>query len=340
MKIVCSCDLAINTKLMEKMKQLERFGAEVELFDDDWMQTPKQITEVMLKTEQEGADASPANPKFVKAAADAHIIVVHAAPVNTEVIEHAPNLKYIFVLRSGIENVNKELCDARGIRIVNAPGRSTHSVADTTVGLMIAENKNIARGHQALKEGKWVKQFVNFDYVHDMRKCTVGIIGAGQVGRKVITRLQGFGCRILVYDPYVSKEELEKMGYTAVSLEELLKQSDFVSLHLRLSETTQNFMDKKEFAMMKKTAYFINTARAGLCNEEALVEALKNKQIGGAALDVFNEEPLGLESPFLSLDNVTITPHVAGTSVDTFSNSVEIIYDELVKRFENGELNF
>ncbi len=330
MKILCACDFAINEKVMEPMKELEeKFGVEVELFHDEQMQTPKDITTVMLKTEQEGADASPANPKLVEAAKDADIIVVHAAPVNTEVIENAEKLKYVAVLRSGIENVNEKLCEERGIKIVNAPGRSAHAVADCTVGLMLAEMKNIARGHKGLMEGKWIKQFVNFNYTHDMRKCTVGIIGAGQIGQKVISRLKGFECKVIVHDPFVPTEVLEKQGLVPVSLDELLKQSDFVSVHLRLSEKTEKFIGKREFDLMKETAYFINCARAGLVDEEALVDALKNKTIGGAGLDVFNEEPLGEDSPFLKLDNVTITPHVAGTSVDTFGNSVEIIKEIL-----------
>lgn len=334
MKIVCSCDLAINEKVMEPMKEFEKtLGAEVVLFHDEMMQTPKAITEVMLKTEQEGADASSANPKFIEEAKDADILVVHAAPVNSEVIREAKNLKYVAVLRSGIENVNQKLCEERGIKIINAPGRSAHAVADCAVGLMLAEMKNIARGHKCLMEGKWVKQFVNFNYTHDMRKCTVGIIGAGQIGQKVINRLKGFECNIIVHDPFVSDEVLKEQGYTPVSLDELLQQSDFVSIHLRLSEKTEKYLGSREFGLMKKTAYFINCARAGLVDEEALIDALQKKEIGGAALDVFNEEPLGENSPFLKLDNVTITPHVAGTSVDTFGNSVEIIKELLDEEF-------
>jgi D-3-phosphoglycerate dehydrogenase len=332
MKIICVCDMAINETVMQPMKELEKeFGAEVVLFHDEQMQTPKDITEVMLKTEQEGADASPANPALVEAAKDADILVVHASPVNTQVIENAPNLKYVAVLRSGTENVNHQLCQERGIKIISAPGRSAPAVADCTVGLMLCEMKNIARGHKGLMEGKWIKKFVNFNYIHDMRKCTVGIIGAGQIGQKVISRLKGFECNVIVHDPFVPDEVLREKGFEPVSLEELLKESDIVSIHLRLSEKTQKFMGEKEFKLMKKTASFINCARAGLVDEEALIRALQNKEIGGAALDVFSEEPLPQDSPFLALDNVTLTPHVAGTSVDTFGNSVEIIKELLEK---------
>lgn len=338
MKIVCVCDLVITEDVISPIRGLEKYGANVVMFDDEQMQTPEQITTVMIKTEQEGADSSPANPRLIEELKDADIVIVHVSPINSEILNVAEKLKYVMVLRSGINNINEDICNEKGIKIISAPGRSAHAVADTTVGLMLAENKNIARGHKALMEGKWVKKFVNFDYIRDLRKCTVGIVGAGQVGQKVIERLSGFGSKIIIHDPFMKNEDIEKMGFTPVTLEELLQQSDFVTLHLRLSEVTQHFIGEKELALMKKTAYLINTARAGLIDEDALVEALRNKAIGGAALDVFNEEPLGEKSPFLSLDNVTIVPHIAGTSVDTFGNSVEIINDELIKLFESKSI--
>jgi D-3-phosphoglycerate dehydrogenase len=292
----------------------------------------------MIKVEQEGADASPANPDVIEACRDADVVVVHVTPINTAVLEQAKNLKYVALMRSGAENVNIEMCKERGIHVINAPGRSAHAVADCTLGLMLAEAKNIARGHKALMDGKWVKQFANFDYTHDLRKCTMGIVGAGDIGRKVIDRLKGFGANIIVHDPYMPDEALVAMGLTPVGKDELLAQADFVSAHLRLSETTEKFFGAHEFELMKETAYFINTARAGLVDEAALIDALQNKRIGGAALDVFNDEPLGDDSPFLKLDNVTITPHLAGTSTDTFANSVEIIREDLVNLFEGNKV--
>lgn len=338
MKIVAVCDRAVPVELMKDMKELEKYGAEVTLLEDKALYDNEMITELMLKYEQHGADACKANPELVEAAKDADIIAVHIAVVNTEVIEAAKKLKMVAVLRSGIENIQQELCRERGIQIINAPGRSAPAVADMAVGMMLAEMKDIGRGHKYLMDGIWTKKFPNTDplNIRDMRKCTVGIVGAGQIGRKVINRLRGFECRILVHDPFMSNEDVEAMGYTAVSLNELLEQSDIISLHLRLSEKTKNFFGKQEFDHMKKTAYFINTARAGLVDEEAMIDALKNHRIQGAGLDVFQNEPLTADSPFLKLDNVTLTPHLAGSSADTFANSVEIIKEELVNLFEKG----
>lgn len=334
MKVLCVCDLAIDLEVMKPMKELERFGAEVVLFKDEMLQTSENITRVMLKTEQFGADAADANPELVKAAEDADIIVVHSSPINSTILENAPKLKYVMVLRSGIENVNETVCRERGITIINAPGRSAPAVADMTVGMMLAENKNIARGHKALKDGIWLKDFVNLYYIHDMRRSTVGIIGMGEIGKRVEERLKGFGCKVIVYDPFIPAKDLESMGYCAVSKEELLMQSDYVTVHLRLSEKTKHFIGKEELDLMKETAYFINTARAGLVDEAALISALESRSIGGAALDVFENEPLGTDHPLLQLDNVTLTPHVAGTSMDTFANSVEIIYKKAEKLLE------
>ena len=338
MKILCLCDYAARPEVVAPLKGLEKYGADVVFMKDEEVQTIDALFEYMFKMEQEGADAYPAYPPLLEAVKDADILVVHITAVNTEVLAAAAKLKYVAVLRGGIENVQEAVCREKGIKILNAPSRSAHAVADFTVGIMIAEMKNIVRGHKGLTEGKWRKEYVNLKYIHNMRTRTVGIIGAGQIGRRVIDRLRGFGCKILVHDPFLSDREVSELGYTPVSLETLLQESDFVSLHMRMSEKTHKFIAKRELDMMKKTAYFINTSRGGLVDEDDLVEALQNKTIGGAALDVFYVEPLSADSPLLKLDNVTLTPHVAGTSMDTFADSVEIIMDELTKLFEQGVL--
>jgi D-3-phosphoglycerate dehydrogenase len=336
MKIVCACDYPINHLVMEPINELKKYGAEVVMLKDEQMQSPKAITEVSRTCEVSGADSSPANPALVEACKDADIVIVHVSPVNSEVLNTAKNLKCVAVLRSGIENVNEKVCKEKGIRIINAAGRNANAVADHTVGMLLAEARNIARGHMGLVQGKWRKDFLNTFFIHDLRKCTVGIIGCGQIGQKVIQRLKGFECNIIVHDPFMPDEAIEKLGFSPVSLETLLSESDFVSLHLRLSEKTEKFIGKDQFALMKQTAYLINSARAGLVDYDALFQALDDGDIGGAALDVFDDEPLPEGFPLLSLDNVTLTPHVAGTTVDAFTNSVEIIYKELEQLFKEG----
>ena len=164
------------------------------------------------------------------------------------------------------------------------------------------------------------------------------LVGFGDIGRKIATRLKGFGTTILAYDPYCTKESIEAFGCVPVSLDELLEQADFVSLHVRLSPQTQNMFGAAEFAKMKPTAIFVNAARAGLVDEAAMIDALEQKKIGGAVLDVFREEPLPVDHPLRKLKNVTLSAHLAGTDIGTFSGSIKIVADNLEQYFSGGEL--
>lgn len=330
-KILCVYDGGITKELMEGMKELENYGAEVSFVEDKDMYAMGPITDRMLLIEQKGIDAAPTCKEFLEACKDKDILVVHVASINKEIIDACPNLKVAAVLRGGIENADVKALDERKIPLINAPWRSADAVADFTVGMMIAENKNIARSHKLIFEGNWCKKYVNQEYIHNMRNCTVGLIGYGYIGSRVAKRLIGFESKVLVYDPFVDNSEIKGENVECVGLDELLEKSDFVSIHLRLSEKTEHFMDKQKFNKMKKTAYFINTARSGLVNTEDLVEALKNNEIGGAAVDVFDVEPLPSNHPYLKLNNITLTSHLAGTSCDTMKTSVEIGIQELKK---------
>ena len=330
-KILCVYDGGITRELMEGMKELENYGAEVSFVEDKDMYAMGPITDRMLLIEQKGVDAAPTCKEFLEACKDKDILVVHVSSINKEIIDACPNLKVAAILRGGIENADIKSLDERKIPLINAPWRSADAVADFTVGMMIAENKNIARSHKLIFEGNWCKKYANQEYIHNMRNCTVGLIGYGYIGSRVAKRLIGFESKVLVYDPFVDNSKIKGENIECVGLDELLEKSDFISIHLRLSEKTQHFMDKQKFNKMKKTAYFINTARSGLVNTEDLVEALKNNEIGGAAIDVFDVEPLPSNHPYLKLNNITLTSHLAGTSCDTMKTSVEIGIQELKK---------
>lgn len=334
-KILVVSDGGVTCDLMKKMFELEQYGAEVTMIEDKDMNNMGVITDRMLQIELGGVDAAPTYKPLLDACEDKDIIVVHVASINKEIIDAAKNLKVAAVLRGGYENADVPALTERGIKLINAPWRSAHAVADFTVGMMIAENKNIARSYKLICEGKWCKKYVNQEYIHDMRKCTVGIIGFGYIGRQVAKRLSGFESKVIIYDPFLDPKVITEAGYTAVTLEELLATSDFVTVHIRLSEKTTKFIGEKEFAKMKPTAYLINTARAGIVDTEALIKALQTKSIGGAAIDVFDEEPLPSDSPLLKLDNITLTSHLAGTSCDTMRNSVEIGFDD-IKNYLQG----
>jgi len=336
-KILCVADGGITVELFSKMKELEEhYDVEVKIVEDPDMYAMGPITDRMLLIEQNGVDAAPNCQNLLDNCKDADIIAVHVASINKDVIQACDHLKVAAVLRGGYENADVEALTKNEVKLINAPWRSADAVADFTVGMMIAENKNIARSHKLIFEGKWCKKYTNQEYIHNMRMCTIGLIGYGYIGSRVAERLKGFGSKVIVYDPFVDAKKLEEQGVTCVSLDELLQQSDFVSIHLRLSDQTKHFMGKEEFAKMKNTAYFINTARSGLVDTDALADALKNKSIGGAAIDVYDVEPLPSDHPYLQLDNITLTSHLAGTSCDTMKCSVEIGYEE-IERFLKGD---
>ncbi|AME04217.1 2-hydroxyacid dehydrogenase [Selenomonas sp. oral taxon 136] len=335
-KILCVADGGITVEMMEELRALEAYGAELTIVEDRDMYAMGPITDRMTLIEHKGIDAAPTCDALLENCADKDILVVHVASINKEVIAKAKNLKVAAVLRGGYENADVPLLTEKGVKLINAPWRSANAVADFTVGMMIAENKNIARSHHLLMEGKWCKKYDNQSYIHDMRKMTVGIIGFGYIGQRVRMRLQGFECRVIVHDPYADPKKFADHNVEFVSLDELLRQSDIVTLHLRLSEKTEHFIGKDELSKMKTTAYLINTARAGLVDTTALAEALRDHVIGGAAIDVYDEEPLAKDHPYLQLSNITLTSHLAGTSCDTMMTSVEIGLEDL-KRYLTGE---
>ena len=327
MKVVCICDAGVPEMLMQYMKKLP--GCDVTLYTEKTLTDIRSLTTCERTAELRGAEACPVSAEMLEAVREAEILVTHVAPVNRAVLDAAPNVKIVGVLRTGTENVNLDLCRERGIAVYNAEGRNSTAVADLVVALMLCEMRNIARAHGALVQGKWVKMFPNIMMNRDMCRCTVGIIGVGKIGTMVAARLKGFGCRILGCDIFLSPEEIEKRGCEPVSKEELLRQSDFITIHMRHEAGQSALIGADELAMMKKNAILVNCARAGLVDTAALVEALRAHRIGGAAIDVFDEEPLSPDSPLLTLDNVTLTPHIAGTTVDAFANSVEIMLRQL-----------
>lgn len=282
------------------------------------------------------------SPKqLVKEIDGADILVVNYAPVTEEVMDADKNLKLIGVTRGGPVNVDVQAATKRCILVVNAPERTVDAVADFTIGLMIAEARNLARAYYMLKTGKVLK--INPRLFGDaiiqgieLPGKILGIIGFGRIGRAVAARAKAFGMRILAYDPYVKEDEMRNCGVEPVNLDTLLKESDFISLHVRLTKETEHMIGENEFRKMKNTAYLINTSRGKVVDEKALYKALKEKWIAGAALDVVEEEPISPTNPLLELDKVTITPHIAGLTKEVPLKSALIIADEIMK-YVRGE---
>ena len=270
---------------------------------------------------------------------DAEILIVGVAPVSDDVMDADPNLRIVFCPRGGPVNVDVEGATQRGIMVVNAPGRNAEGVADQTIGLLICEARHLARAHCAVVSGTYEREFKAWrQFVPELAEKTLGLVGFGNVARKVAKRAKGFDMNILVYDPYISEDDVAEHGVRKVSMEELLKNSDFVSVHVRLTEGTWHLIGEKEFLMMKKNAIFVNTSRGHVVDEKALVQALREGRIAGAALDVVEEEPIQhhAENPLLKMNNVTITPHTAGVSDRVRERGVMIAAGDLA-RYLRGE---
>jgi D-3-phosphoglycerate dehydrogenase len=221
--------------------------------------------------------------------------------------------------------------------VYNTPGRNADSVADFTVGLLICECRNIARGHHGLKTGRWIRDYPNQGRIPDLPGKTVGLVGLGEIGAKVARRLAGFDVRLLGHDPHVQGAP---PGVVLVGLERLVEESDFISIHARLTPATEGLISRELIARMKPTAYLINTARSALVDQQALSEALRDRRIEGAALDVFDTEPPGQDHPLVRLENVTLTPHMAGGSNDAFFNSPARLAAELAKLWAGESSRF
>ncbi len=240
-------------------------------------------------------------------------------------------------MRSGVENINLPNAIEKGIKVVNAPGRLAVPVSEFTVGLIISEIKNIARSHQRMQKHIFDNDFPNAPYSVNLKGKNIGIIGCGAVGKRVAQIMKAFEANVLVYDSYMADEKIKEMGYTPVGLDELCSVADVISMHYRLTEESKGLLGKEQFAKMKKSVFLINTARAGLIEEECLMDALVNHKIAGAGLDVFHEEPLSEDNLLLSLDNVTITNHMAGHCADIFQMTADIMMDTLEHYLQTGE---
>ena len=311
--------------------------------------TLEELQEANLKIESGGPDAVPLPDALYQIVPQYDIIVTQFPPVPARLIEAATRLKVIGVLRGGVENIAVETATQRNIAVFNTPGRNARAVAECTVGLILAEIRNIARGHAALKQGIWTRDFPNKNEIPELFSKTVGLVGFGAIGQLVAKFLDAFGANIIVYDPYYTEERLQASGFRLqgsearspkpeACLETLMRTSDIVSIHARYLPETHHLVSREHLLMMKPTAILVNTARSGLVDEKALIEVLQMRKIAGAALDVFDDEPLLENSPFITLDNVTIVPHLAGSTVDAFRNSPRLFASHLIRCF-NGEKN-
>jgi D-3-phosphoglycerate dehydrogenase len=269
---------------------------------------------------------------------DAEILVNHLAPVTATMLDRLPALRLIAVSRGGPVNIDMAATRARGIEVVNTPGRNASAVAEFTIGAILAETRLIRAGHEALRQGVWCGDLYRADTTgEELSAMTVGLIGYGHIGTRVVRLLKPFGCRILVADPYVDLSAEDRAdGVAQVDFDRLLADSDVVSLHARVTEETRGFIDAGAFRRMRQGAYFINTARGPMVDYAALHDALASGHLRGAMLETFWQEPVPPDAPLLRLPNVTLTPHIAGASLNTVRVAASMIAEE-VRRHLAGE---
>jgi len=308
---------------------------EIDFYHWDVPSAMKDFQKIILQIEKGGAEAVPHKESIYTKinTFKPDVILTHFAPINIEMIEKAKdNLKVVGVMRGGIENVNIEKATECNIPVLNAPGRNANAVAEFTISLMLSEYKNIGRGHAELKKGKWRRRYSSGDSAHEIEGRTVGLVGFGKIGQLVAKKLiNGFGCEVIAYDPFTEDDIFNRNNVKKHSLDEVLIKSDIVSIHARLSKETMNLIGERELSLMKPSAYLINTARAGLIDREALTQALLNRKIAGAGIDVFWNEPIDLNNDFINLDNITMTPHYAGTTVEAMTKSPLILFERVKK---------
>jgi D-3-phosphoglycerate dehydrogenase len=247
------------------------------------------------------------------ALAEADALVVRSAvQVDDALLEHAPKLRVIGRAGVGVDNIDAESATRRGIVVMNTPGANAVAVAELTIGLMLALARKLPAANATMHAGKWEKKSLQGA---ELRGKTLGILGLGRVGLEVAKRARGFGLEIVGSDPFVSAAVARESGISLVSLDELFAKADYLTLHVGLTPQTAGVINAKTLAAMKKGVRIINCARGELVDDAALAAALKSGQVAGAALDVFAEEP-PKNSPYFGLDNVILTPHIAGSTAE------------------------
>jgi D-3-phosphoglycerate dehydrogenase / 2-oxoglutarate reductase len=296
-----------------------------------------EVDRMALRLETEGPEAESPPDGLRRHLPDVDLLIVHYCPVGPGLLDAAPSLRILATCRAGTENLAVQDAMGRGILALHVIGRTTEAVSDFAIGLLLAEARNIARAHQRMMAGVWDKSFSNSAFTPEVEGRTVGIVGFGQVGSAVARKLSGFRVHALAHDPFVPDDAIRGTGAEPSSLGSLLERSDFVTLHARPEPGEPPLLGRGEFAMMKSTAFLVNTARAALVDTDALADALREGAIAGAALDVHDTEPLGGDHPLLQLDNVTLTPHLASSTRDCTEKSPRILVDDLQRLFDGEE---
>ena len=307
MKIVCVEPLGISTNHFEELKQ-------------QLASTGHELVYYMDRNEQ--ADT------LVERMHDADIVVISNIPLPAAVLSRCQHLQYLSVAFTGLDHIDLAYCKEHNIAVQNAAGYSTTAVSELAIGLMLDLMRQITRLDAATRQGQGRGAFLG----RELRGKTVGVVGTGAIGTATIRLLLAFGCRVIAYNRS-RHAEVEQLGVEYTDLDTLLQRSDIVTLHVPLNAETKHLISRERLAMMKPTALLINTARGNVVDIPALSEALKNGQLAGAAVDVYEQEPpLPADHPLLGAPNCICVPHIGYASREAFDIRADIVFDH-VKQF-------
>lgn len=263
---------------------------------------------------------------------DAEVLILHGAALPRAVIEHAEYLEAVISLRGGPVNVDTACLKERGINFFNTEGKNAQAVAEFALGELLDFERGYSYGNARLKEGVWWIKAIDPNFKsRELEGKTFGLIGYGQIARRLRKLLSGFDAKILAYDPYVDEQEMIKDEVQKVTLDDLVGSADYVSLHARAQKGEPPLMNEQLLGLMRPDAVLINTARGGLLDYAALLDALKQNKIRGAVLDVLGNEPFGFYQDIITLPNCFVTPHTAGSTVETVNRGYRMATNILKK---------
>lgn len=250
--------------------------------------------------------------------------------INDEFLDAAPRLRVVSNMAVGFDNIDVAACTRRGIPVGNTPGVLTDTTADLAFALLMAAARRISEGERYVRAGKWTTWGPLLLMGPDVYGATLGLVGIGRIGQAMARRAKGFDMRVLYYDPQAPPGIDEKLGVTGADFDRLLEESDFISIHTPLLPSTRHLFSAAQFKQMKPTAVLVNSARGPIIDQRALYEALRDGEIGYAALDVTDPEPIPMDDPLLTLENCLIVPHIGSASVATRNRMSSMAADNLI----------
>jgi D-3-phosphoglycerate dehydrogenase len=279
--------------------------------------------------------------EFAEALGEAEALIVRSSTkVTGEMMDLGKKLRVVGRAGVGIDNIDLGACTQRGVAVMNSPAGNTVAAAELTMALILSAVRRVAEADRTMRGGKWDRSRLQGVQLKDR---TLGLVGAGRIGSEVAIRCRAFGMDVVAYDPYLTAERAEDLGLALTDLDEVLRTADIISLHVPLNDETTHLIDDEAISRMKPGAFLVNVSRGGVVDEEALARALTEGRLAGAALDVFETEPLAADDPLLALDNIVLTPHLGASTVEAqelVAREIAVaVRDALISGDLSGSLN-